>query len=95
MVKRRVLSKLKEKAPESNEELLVKTENKPLVEYKETLYSDNAKPKKEEHSYSNQIIYRDIYSIEKNVDNIHIASAKKPSNELDRVVDRLLAKKKK
>ena len=95
MVKKRLLNKFKEKTTESKEKLITKTEDKPLTEYKEILYSSNSKSKKEAYAFSDQRMWRDIQAIEKNVDNIHINLAKKPSSELERIVDRLIEKKKK
>jgi hypothetical protein len=95
VVKGRLFNKSKEKIPKSEEKTLKKIENKPLTEYKETLYSGSPKSKKEAYAFSNQSMWRDIQAIEKNIDSIHITNAKKPTNELDRVVDMLIAKKKK
>jgi hypothetical protein len=94
VVKGKLFSKSKE-IPEPEEIKLTKLEYKPLAEYKETLYSGTPKSKKEAYAFSNQRMWRDIQSIEKNIDSIHITNAKKPTNELDKVVDRLIAKKKK
>lgn len=91
----RVLNKLKEKIPESNERIIEKMENRPIAEYKETLYTDSYKPKKETYAFSNQTMWRNVQAIEKNVDTIHITNASKPSNDLDKIVDRIIAKKKK
>jgi len=95
MVRGRLFGKSKEKNLESTELSITKTENKPLAEYKETFYTDTPKSKKEAYAFSNQRIWRDVQAIEKNIDIIHITRAKKPTNELDRVVDRIIAKKKK
>jgi hypothetical protein len=95
VVKGRVLNKLKKKIPESNEKIIEKIENRPITEYKETLYTDSYKPKKETYAFSNQSMWRNIQAIEKNVDTIHITNATKPSNDLDKIVDRIIAKKKK
>jgi hypothetical protein len=95
VVREGLFKKSKEKTPKLKETLITKSENRPLAEYKETLYTGNPKLKQEVYAFSNQKIWRDIQTIEKNIDNIHITTARKPSNELDRVVDRLIEKKKK
>ena len=95
MVKWRVFSKSKEKIPDIKEISITKTDEKPLAEYKETLYTDYPKSKKQAYAFSNQTAWRDVQAIEKNIDTIHITNAKKPTNELDKIVDRIIAKKKK
>lgn len=95
MVKEKLFNRFKKIDPENKEIMKTKTQDVPLAEYKETLYTSDTKSKKQAYAFSNQIIWRDIQKIEKNVDMIHITSAKKPSNELDKVIDRLIAKKKK
>ena len=95
MVKGKLFSKSKERIPEFKDIKLTKTEHEPLAEYKETLYSGAPKSKKEAYAFSNQSMWKDIQAIEKNIDSIHITNAKKPTNELDRIVDILIAKKKK
>jgi len=94
MVKGRVFNKLKEKDQERNEKLLIITEDQPITEYRETLYAGSSKPKKEAYAFS-QSMWRNVTAIEKNVDTIHKTNANKRSNDLERVVDRILAKKKK
>jgi hypothetical protein len=94
-VKGRVLNKLKERIPQSNEKIIEEIGNRPITEYKETLYTDSYKPKKETYAYSNQTMWRNIQAIERNVDTIHIDNTNKPSNDLEKIVDRIIAKKKK
>ena len=95
MVRGRLISKLKKETNESKYITINKKEKKPLAEYKETLYTGTPRSRKEAYAFSNQRIWRDVPAIEKNIDIIHITRAKKPSNELDRVVDRIISKKKK
>jgi len=95
VVRERIIGKFKDKTQRTKESFITKTENKPLAEYKETLCSESPKSKTEVYAFSNHRIWRDIQSIEKNIDNIHITNARKSSNELDKVVDRLIEKKKK
>ncbi len=71
-----------------------------LAEYNEKLYSEGTSPKK--HSVvqkksiemNDQRIWRDVKSIEKNVDNIDKEDTQKPAKELDQAVDRILFKRK-
>ena len=95
MVKGRVFGRLKKSDPESNEKLIANLENQPLAEYKETLYTESSKPKKESYAFSEKTMWRNVSAIEKNVDIIHITKAERSSNEIDRIVDRIIAKKKK
>jgi len=95
MVRGRLISKSKKKIIESKYTAKNDEEKKPLAEYKETFHTGVPASKKEAYAFSNQRIWRDVQTIEKNVDIIHITRAKKPTNELDRVVDRIIAKKKK
>ena len=70
------------------------------TEYKEALYTEGSAPKKyskiqEKNIESNdQRIWRDVKSIEKNVDNIDKDEAQKPAQELDQAVDKILFKRK-
>ena len=70
------------------------TGEKPLAEYRETLQT-GSKTKKTSKPVSNQIVWRDVDTIEKNIDNLHITQAQKPVTQLDKTVDRLLKKRKK
>jgi len=73
-------------------------EEKPLAEYKETLYSSDSAAKKgssmkqKTSALSDQRIWRDVKSIEENIGNIHIIQAKKPVTEVNKKVDRLISK---
>jgi len=95
MVRGRLLGKSKKETIESKYTTIDNIEKKPLAEYKETLYTGAPRSKKEAYAFSDQRIWRDVQAIEKNIDVIHITKANKSTNELDRVVDRIIAKKKK
>lgn len=79
-------------------ETIQKLEDKPLVEYNETLYSSGYTPKKTKSSKkgktvsSDQRIWRDVDAIEDRIDTLHITRAQKPVTELDRRVDKLVSK---
>jgi hypothetical protein len=65
----------------------------PLTEYKETLYTGGSTSNKEiKQTSSDQRIWRDINSIEKNIDNLHLKEEKKPITELEKKVDMILSK---
>jgi len=70
------------------------------TEYKETLYTEGSAPKKystlqkKNRETEDQRIWRDVKSIEKNVDNIDKEETQKPAQELDQAVDRILFKRK-
>jgi hypothetical protein len=88
-----------EKPIESSEEE-IETEDKPIAEYHETL--ETGKPSKSKTTTtvktstpSEQRIWRDVDSIEENVDNIHIRKAEKPVTDLEKKVDSLIEKRKK
>lgn len=70
---------------------------KPLVEYKETLYSSTKSHKKISKTISpnKEICWRDVDSIEKKIDKLHITKAQKPTTELDKTVDIIIQKRKK
>lgn len=71
-------------------------EDKPLAEYKETLYSGTKSSKTYGSGSSNEQRYwRNVDSIEKKVDHLHITRAEKPSTEVDKTVDKLIEKRKK
>jgi len=63
----------------------------PLVEYNETIESSTDKEIKETESKRR---WRNVESIEKKVDILHITRAEKPESEVDRTVDRLIKKNK-
>ena len=97
-------SKQKEEEPQPEENTATELEEttkeeqetgeKPLAEYRETLQT-GSKTKKTSKPISNQIVWRDVNTIEKNIDNLHITRAQKPVTQLDKTVDRLLEKRKK
>lgn len=72
-----------------------------LTEHSETLYAEGSTSKKSPStkrtntSPSDQRIWRDVNAIEENVDYIEKNKAKTPTSELDKTVDKLLAKRKK
>lgn len=72
-------------------------EDKPLAEYKETLYTDTKSSKKtnSDDSSTEQRYWRDVDSIEKKVDKLHITRAQKPATAVDKTVDKLIEKRKK
>jgi hypothetical protein len=86
MAKWKVLEKSKQKTqmPEKIEE------KKPLAEYKETLHAVPPGSKYSTKPVNDQRIWRDVKAIEQNIDHIHTSST--PVAELDRTVDRLIAK---
>ncbi len=72
-------------------------ENKPIAEYKETLHTSTKSSKKTNTigSLDNEIRWRDVDSIEKKIDKLHITRAKKPTSEIDKTVDKVIQKQKK
>jgi hypothetical protein len=71
--------------------------DKPLAEYSETVETVSTSKKKTTKTTptpSDQRIWRDVNSIEEKVDNLHISRAQKPVTEIDKRVDKLIAKKK-
>jgi len=72
-------------------------EEKPIAEYHETLYSDDSKGKRyaKTQNISDQSAWRNVELIEKNVDELHIKRAERPSSDVSRKVDRLFKKTKK
>jgi hypothetical protein len=85
-----------EEISESDEKVVEEVtveEKQPLTEYKETLYTGGSTSKKEiKQVSSDQRIWRDIDSIEKNIDNLHLKEEKKPITELEKKVDMILSK---
>ena len=78
------------------EETIQAPENKPLVEHRETLYTSSPSSKKAgTTTSSDQRIWRDVKTIEENIDTIHVSKSGESSPDLDKTVDRLIAKKKK
>ena len=86
---------------ESESKIEQKSEKSNLAEYKEKLYTEGSAPKKHSAAQSSnkgpndQRIWRDLKSIERNVDNIDKNKTQKPSQKLDETVDRILFKRKK
>jgi hypothetical protein len=87
-----------EKEEEKQEETVEEDEEKPLAEYKETLYSTDSpksvKPKKTGRTDTKQSVWRNVKSIEEDVDHIHIKKAQKPVTAVDKKVDKLIEKTK-
>ena len=72
--------------------------DEPIAEYRETLETGKTTSKtttKKTTVPSKQRIWRDVDSIEGNIDNLHIKKAKKPVTELDKKVDGIIEKRKK
>lgn len=104
MPKWKLFSKLKAKdektvEPEAtiNEEEIIETvviqEDQPLAEHHETLVSEEyATTKEKTKPTSGQSIWRNVDSIEKNVDSLHIETATKPHSEVEKTVDSLIDK---
>ena len=79
------------------EEEIIETEiieeSQPLAEHHETLESDKYTSTEEKaKSPSRQSVWRDVGSIEKNVDSIHIEKATKPHTDVEKTVDTLIEK---
>jgi hypothetical protein len=88
--------KTKEPQVIKNEEV-IEQKDEPLAEYKETLFTSKKSSKKSSNtSSSNENRYwRDVDSIEKKIDKLHITQAKKPTTELDKKVEKIIQKQKK
>jgi len=67
------------------------TPEKPIAEYKEVI---NTSTKKLSKTQLEQVVWRDVEKIEKEVDTLHIKRAKKPTTEIDRKINHLVNKKK-
>lgn len=75
-----------------------KKDNKPLAEYKETLYTATKSSKKTKSNTSSSTeprYWRDVDLIEKKVDHLNINHAQKPITVVDKTVDKLIQKRKK
>jgi hypothetical protein len=105
MAKWKLFGRSKSKEEPECEELIVteskqKSKKQVLAEYNEKLYSEGFTPKKystnqkKNRESDDQRVWRDLKSIEKNVDNIDKDGAQKPAQELDQAVDRILFKRK-
>lgn len=73
--------------------------DQPIAEYHETLHTGKktSTSKTISHTSSNvdQRLWRDVDSIEEDVDTLHTKKAKKPVTEVDKKVDKLISKHKK
>jgi hypothetical protein len=105
MAKWKLFGRSKSKEEPECEELVVseskqKSKKPTSAEYKETLYTEGSAPKKysmiqkKNKDLDDQRVWRDLKSIEKNVDGIDKDEAQKPAQELDQAVDRILFKRK-
>jgi len=90
---------------ESEETVLLETEQEPedskMIEYHETLYSKDSKSKKHskfQQAYSDQRIWRDVNSIEGNIDDLDKnkleSSTFKLDDDINKTVDKLIEKRK-
>ena len=93
---------------ESEEAILSETEQEPedsrMIEYHEMLYSKDSKSKKHSKSQqthkplSDQRIWRDVNTIEENIDDLDKSELESSTSQLDddinKTVDKLLSKKK-
>jgi len=75
---------------ESEETVLLETEQEPedskMIEYHETLYSKDSKLKKHskfQQTYSDQRIWRDVNSIEENIDGLDKSKLESSAPQLD------------
>ena len=68
-------------------------EDQPLAEYHETLYTGGPSSKTGTIVSSDQRIWRDVDTIESNIDNLHITKAIKPHSEVEKTVDKLIEKR--
>lgn len=81
------------KDPKETLEEDVKEEEEILAEYKETLYTSSHTSKKgKKQILSDQRIWRDMDSIEKNIDNLEIKKGVKPVSELEKKVDKIISR---
>jgi hypothetical protein len=75
---------------EENIETIQEIEDQPLAEHHETLYTGVDTSKKGTSTPSDQRIWRDVDSIEENIDTLHMEKAKKPHSEIEKTVDKLI-----
>ena len=69
------------------------SEKEILAEYKETLYTSSPSAKKgKKNVLSDQRIWRDMDSIERNIDSLEVKKVVKPVAELDKKVDRIISR---
>jgi len=96
MAKLNLFGKSKQKDENMQVESEHKSEKPNLAEYKETLYGADSTKKElaKKKESGDQRIWRDVKSIEKNVDNLDKGKIQKPSHKLDETVDRILFKRK-
>jgi len=100
-----ILEKFKNKSEQEPEKIIQLEKNIEsetiLAEYNETLYSDRYKNIKESAHFeknkvnSKQRIWRNLNFIEENINGLHKSKANTRSSNLDRKIDRLIARKQK
>ncbi len=73
----------------------IKEDNKPLAEYKETLYTSNKSSIKSTSTYSStgDRYWRNVDAIEKKIDKLNKTQVKKPTTEVDKKVDKIIQKR--
>ncbi|UCF49236.1 MAG: DUF2188 domain-containing protein [Thermoplasmatales archaeon] len=77
----------------SKEEESSQEEKQVLAEYKETLYTNSqAAIKRKKQALTDQRIWRDMDSIEKNIDDLEIKKVVKPVKELEKKVDNIISR---
>ena len=76
----------------SDKKEINKVEDEYIAEYHETI---EASTEEEINALKSKKRWRDVESIEKKVDTLHIIRAGKPESEVDKTVDRLIKKNKK
>jgi hypothetical protein len=80
---------------DSSEEQNIQEEEEILAEYKETLYSGSTSAVKgRKQILTDQRIWRDMTSIEKNIDTMEVKKVIKPVEELEKKVDRIISNRK-
>ncbi|UCH72342.1 MAG: hypothetical protein JSW62_01995 [Thermoplasmatales archaeon] len=88
-----------ESEEEVQEETIMQPETKKenLAEYHETLNAGQSslKSSSKDSFSSEEVVWRNVESIEKDVDDLHKAEAVKPRTDIDKTVDKILSKRKK
>lgn len=89
---------------ETEEDFDQNDEDKPLAEYNETLRTskkaitivdeDDSAGYIDNESSSDQRFWRNIKTIENNIDNLHRINAQKPKDDMEKTVDELIQKNK-
>lgn len=80
---------------ENSEEKNIEEEEKILAEYKETLFTSTQSSRKgKSQVLSDQRIWRDMGSIERNIDTMEVKKVVKPVKELEKKVDNIITRRK-